>query len=195
MMLTGVPYRANASSLPKATQLLSSRAGKMEAVTPSQRLPDYTPLHTPSRPGLAPLSSACGTQPPRGLGPSHLALCRPLRSPDPHHHPLCSISVVPSLAPPFYSPLASLSITCLAFLLQEAPFQLFQTLRRLGPLPVLQLAHTSQAHQALWKPAAWSGGTRTQFSIPCGLSPDHPSRGASCTPGAHFPLLSPLTDS
>lgn len=142
MMPTGVPYPANASSLPKATQLLSSTAGKMEAMNPSQRLPDYTPpAHTPSRPGLAPLSSACGAQPPRGLGPSHLALCRPLRSPDPHHHPLCSISVVPSPAPLFYSPLASLSITCLASLLQEAPFQLFQTLRRLGPLPVLQLAH------------------------------------------------------
>lgn len=142
MVLTGAPYPANASSLPKATQLLSSRAGKMEAMTPSQCLPDYTPhIHPLPRPGLTPLSSACGSQPPRGLGPSHLALYRSLRSPDPHHHPLCSISVVPSPAPHFYSPLASLPITCLASLLQEAPFQLFQTLHHLGPLPVLQLAH------------------------------------------------------
>lgn len=102
MMLPGAPYPANASSLPKATQLLSSRAGKMEAMTPSQRLPDYTPPHTRPlpRPGLAPLSSAWGSQPPGGLNPSRLALCQLQRSPDPHHHPLCSISVVPSPAPP-----------------------------------------------------------------------------------------------
>lgn len=121
MMLTGASYPANASSLPKATQLLSSRAGKMEAMTPSQRLPDYTPPHTPS-PGLASHLSALPVGlSPLSLGPSHLALCRPLHSPDPHHHPLCSISVVLSPASPFSSPLAALPIICLASLLQEAP--------------------------------------------------------------------------
>lgn len=69
-MPTGVPYPANASSLPKATQLLSSTAGKMEAMNPSQRLPDYTPPHTPP-PGLASHLSALpvGLSPPGALVP------------------------------------------------------------------------------------------------------------------------------
>lgn len=140
---------------------------------PQSRLPNYTP-HTPlPRPGPRTSQLCLWVSTPSALVPPTWLCVGPCTALT-HHHPLCSISVVLSPASPFSSPLAALPIICLASSF-KAP-SVSPNLASSGVSPGLQLVHVHQAHLALWKPPAWSGGTRTQLTIPCGLSPDHPSR-------------------